>query len=665
MGESFSAFLKAFLFYLVCCQAEAIVGAIEGPIPLDHPGSYNTVALVRKLNNSSYKIFCSGFVLSQRAIATAKHCIADRSTEKYFIYFGNDTNSIDPTLLYEVANHQVYGSSDWQSFFPSFDVGVVELTTEIPSKFKPIPILTDPHRLQEAQEIYLVGYGNQSPEINEIVAGEKKHVQIGFKEYMDRPQASSLLLFEGQQGHSNCHGDSGGPAYVQLDEQWYAIGTAAGFDLSLTPDSYSKREDEDFPFIARCDRSQTLYSFIGDYAPWLESFAFVNLKSEGSRRSLDPGVFQKNPINGTDFSDWCENLNFQDEGWSTVRHLIIQAVDSQTDYPPREVYLDCSLSEKILQDLDFLEFDEYSPFSSLESLNSLSKLKEVRFIKPQNVPNFSGVKNSSIETIRIEELEGEINLQDLAGIENLKNLTIRNSEQRDLTGLDNLTKIETLLLNKNQIDDLSGLKGLSQLKSLDLASNHVSDLSPLRGLHSLEKLTVLENEIESIPNFMDLKNLKHLDASENDLGSLKFLAHSRQLESLKIRKNKITSLEGILNLEDLQELDLSQNPIESNLKGKWLSQISVLRLNNTGIESLDFLKNSDNLTKLYVGGNNIKSLREISELKNLRVLFAGSNPIDKSEETCPTSGNKVVARLCKKLNSPSLELPPDVRWRFE
>jgi len=71
-----------------------------------------------------------------------------------------------------------------------------------------------------------------------------------------------------------------------------------------------------------------------------------------------------------------------------------------------------------------------------------------------------------------------------------------------LAGIQNLTSLTSLGLNRNSITDISPLSGLTSLRFLGLSANSITDISPLSGLTSLSFL-----ELDSNTNLSNIQPL--------------------------------------------------------------------------------------------------------------------------------------------------------------
>ena len=72
------------------------------------------------------------------------------------------------------------------------------------------------------------------------------------------------------------------------------------------------------------------------------------------------------------------------------------------------------------------------------------------------------------------------------------------SDISDLTGMEYLISLQTLVLRRNQISDISALAGLTRLQYLNLDYNQISDISALAGLTQLDTLTIYSNQVTNL-----------------------------------------------------------------------------------------------------------------------------------------------------------------------
>ncbi|MBC1475845.1 hypothetical protein HB852_14610 [Listeria grandensis] len=124
-------------------------------------------------------------------------------------------------------------------------------------------------------------------------------------------------------------------------------------------------------------------------------------------------------------------------------------------------------------------------------------------------------------------------MQKIEGVQylhNLKRLSIGDGVWsgfvENLDRLAGLDKLEELSIVKSRVQDISGIKNLTNLRYLDLSDNNITDASPIAGLTKLEYINLdMENNIQSLAPFRQLTNLKklYLTTSVSDFRPLQHL----------------------------------------------------------------------------------------------------------------------------------------------
>ncbi len=149
--------------------------------------------------------------------------------------------------------------------------------------------------------------------------------------------------------------------------------------------------------------------------------------------------------------------------------------------------------------------------------------------------------NQVVINISSENVTG-LNCKDLAAetlssfgyFPNLRYLHLKRAGLTQLTGIDQLNKLEDLDLSENKLTSIEPLIGLKKLKKLSVGFNRISDVTPLISISSLTHIG-----LESNPITNDLTRLYAL--SGRGLQEIR-LAHNRQLSCVQI-----DSLRSILN----------------------------------------------------------------------------------------------------------------------
>jgi len=620
---------------------------IGGELPeLDHPGFYNTLALVK----ADGKIFCTGALISKNLIVTAKHCLADKKIEDFKLYFGPDTNNpIEENYRTPLA-FKVRKLEDWQMTFPSFDIAWVTFDGDIPEGYQPLPVLTDHTQLETDSIIHQVGFGNHSAQRGKIEAGLRLTGQTILKEYINSPRFFHILLFDGQEGQGSCHGDSGGPAYSFINGQWYVVGVTNGFDVVLTPETMTRTGDPDFPYNVDCSKNQSLYSFIGAHGKWIEhtsdqvvykSAPFENISTE-------------DPKEANSVLEWCQSSDIGSPSWNLLKVILDQKIDKMPQEEGKNFYEDCDLISQYLFEIKDVNLDHGSVIEASFSFKNLKLLPNLKTLSIRNFPR---------EKVLLETIEGL----------NLKSLNLSNNGIKSLQFMAK-NSIENLILEKNPIFSLSGIEKVEDLRELDISSTPIRDLKILKetqikslkavglstavvvGLDALvENIETLDLRNTLILNndvFKDFKNLKDLSLT-GDIGEidLTFLNHIERLnlsafkeDSIKFPKNLSALIEINANncsLSDLNFLETALNLEEINLTFNRISSIEVFGKNNY-----------PHLRELNLSVNpilNVSPLRSLDSIDVLRLFRTplARNLVPKTEENCPTQNtSKALSKFC-------------------
>jgi cysteine-rich repeat protein len=140
------------------------------------------------------------------------------------------------------------------------------------------------------------------------------------------------------------------------------------------------------------------------------------------------------------------------------------------------------------------------------------------------------------------------NLSPLSGLTNLSQIFAQNNDIPDtqLTNLSGLTSMTYLYLSNNDnISDISALNGLTNLVSLLLDNNNISNLTPLTGLTNLTNLNLYQNNISNLTPLAVLTNLTSLALGNNSISNLSPIAGLTNLTWLDLKNNAISDLSPI------------------------------------------------------------------------------------------------------------------------
>lgn len=294
-------------------------------------------------------------------------------------------------------------------------------------------------------------------------------------------------------------------------------------------------------------------------------------------------------------------------------------------------------------------------------------LEQLQSDEPQTTPDAVGTVVIAGQEIRLDSKIVSItktDLSDLSGLAQLtalESLTLNDNLIADLTPLAGLTSLSYLHLGNNNITDISPLKSLTALRSLYLDGNKIDNLSPLESMTSLttlslrnmeltrEQLDLLERALPNCSIYCDEASVVEeitiggitffTDVTELDLRSLNItdiseLAKCTKLTKLDLRENNISNLDALSGLTELSWLCLWNNEIEDVAALLPLNKLTYLDLDDNNVSNMAPLAGLENMEELWLSSNEPKNLNFLSSLPKLRRL--GLKEIELTEENVDT-----------------------------
>lgn len=627
---------------------------IGGEVPkAGHPSYYNTVALIKSADN---KIFCTGSIASESLIVTAKHCLADKKLGDFKVFIGQSTLDLESGAVIDVKRFQVRYPTDWEMSFPSGDIAWIELDGELPSFAKPLRILSDHSKLPLGGVYVLAGHGNKNAG-GQIEAGEKFFSYTSLDSYELNARFRDVMVFKGRPGQGACHGDSGGPAYVELvnekgELEWFLIGVTNGFDLVLTPGSMSRTGDPDFPFHVDCSQNENLYTFIGGHGDWIEKSSGIELyKTAPFRERNWPSNREAHSL-----KEWCEMGSLASPDWNTLKMLLDQKVDTLPVAQARDFYLSCDKIVAYLSKLESIIFDGEKLLDAhygLRNLRLLPMLKEIHITQ---------IENQSLELASLRELKLDLltiyhtkltDLKFLAPTVQIKKLDLARTELESLEGLSAANEIEEIILNSNPLKRAEILMELPTIKGISLAATQLESYDFLRNMPELTKLDLGNSSFNKFEVIENLTHLRELSLSNSSFKRLDF-SKMNQLERLSLSKIAFEQLK-FGELTDLRTLDFSISGLTDSdvLEVASMRSLEKVMLTFNQVSDLSIFSELKNLRDLNLSSNPVSNLAPLKNLNQLEVLRIFRTPIasgvvKKTPVNCPLSGSEVLTRFCQR-----------------
>lgn len=185
---------------------------------------------------------CTGTLVTENVILTAAHCM-DADISKAVVVFGDDFSAAfdkNATKKPSIETRQVVNWSInplWarakNEQFNEGDTAVVKFDGSLPEGYAPAQILPDASALRNGADVVVAGYGadrkisgdaNTSGDSAGVGTLRKVTVQIV------NAKISQTEMEIGARQKTVCHGDSGGPSFIELNGEYYLWGVTSRGD---------------------------------------------------------------------------------------------------------------------------------------------------------------------------------------------------------------------------------------------------------------------------------------------------------------------------------------------------------------------------------------------------------------------------------------------------
>ncbi len=185
------------------------------------PAAYSTVALMSVNDSQRLRPNCTGTLISKNLILTAAHCVDRTKPEKIAISFSTEvTNIFNPETMRKVKAIKTHSKFNQPS--GKNDIALIVIEDVAPSVAQPIQILEPEYNLVVGQTMLLAGFG-VTKDILPLEPENLQQVRVKLAKILD-----TILVTNQTEGGGACNGDSGGPAYLEKNNQLYVYGITRG-----------------------------------------------------------------------------------------------------------------------------------------------------------------------------------------------------------------------------------------------------------------------------------------------------------------------------------------------------------------------------------------------------------------------------------------------------
>ena len=306
------------------------------------------------------------------------------------------------------------------------------------------------------------------------------------------------------------------------------------------------------------------------------------------------------------------------------------------------------------------KFEEFAKFDKEAKAAKMARMEEEAKIPPTDIAAIEGLKELDSLAFGGKRL---INLDALAGLPKLKELSLPNCDIHTLDFLEQSNSIEKLNLlgSDHTFKDYKPLLHLKNLRDLDITANTQATDKNLRDLASLTTLETFRmpqcTEVTSLDFLRNSKGLREIDISAcMALRDLDDLVSFAELEIIELSIAPVSDIGFLKDLKKLRELDLRGTQVTDISALAGVTSLERLNLSHTQVTDLSPL-----LPLLRAGGLPLIELPDDLSDEQLKALTEASTlPPEEIDSLAPTGLTLVVCDANNELLD-TLVVKPDVR----
>ncbi|MEB9957711.1 NEAT domain-containing protein [Bacillus cereus] len=216
-------------------------------------------------------------------------------------------------------------------------------------------------------------------------------------------------------------------------------------------------------------------------------------------------------------------------------------------------------------------------YGELEDIGPLAKLEHIEFLT---------LRNNKIS-----------DLSPLSQMKKIKMLDLNSNYIKDIKPLFTVKSLRTLTVANNQIsnDNLAGIEQLKNVKNLSLSNNGLTNIEHITSMKKLVELDLAKNELENIEPLSRLSTVQSLNLEENYISDITPLSHLTDLYDLKLGSNEIRDVRPVQELGKRIYIDIQRQKIFlDNVEKDKEVKIPIYNLQGESLDTIQ-LKSEDGI----------------------------------------------------------------------
>lgn len=235
--------LICFMFLTTGSKALAIVGGVTAneSLPsyltaLDRAAIQSHTVVILNTQTPGVHSRCTGTLIAANVVLTAAHCVPKNLNNIFVVPSIYEFSVASRLKAVNSIVHEKYNSFNVpQLNQPNWDIALIRFEGNLPPEYKPTVWMSSFTPNIDRFWLYVAGYGKSADKKDDT--GELRFSRVTIEQALFNINQSFL---QGNQnnGEGICNGDSGGPAFIKIQDRFYVLGITSAIVRGCQGTSY-------------------------------------------------------------------------------------------------------------------------------------------------------------------------------------------------------------------------------------------------------------------------------------------------------------------------------------------------------------------------------------------------------------------------------------------